>query len=76
MKVLKFGGSSVSTPERIREVKRIIESQPLPGIIVISAFQGVTDQLYTISELASSGNTEYEIKLRTISEKHIELTKN
>ncbi len=75
MKVLKFGGSSVGTPERIREVKRIIESQPLPIIIVISAFQGVTDQLYTISELASRGNTEYEIQLKTILEQHIEFTK-
>jgi len=75
MKVLKFGGSSVGTPERIREVKRIIESQPLPIIIVISAFQGVTDQLYTISELASRGNTEYEIQLKAISEKHIEFSK-
>ena len=74
MKVLKFGGSSVGTPERIREVKRIIESQPLPIIIVISAFQGVTDQLYTISELASRGNTEYEIQLKAISEKHIEFS--
>jgi len=75
MKVLKFGGSSVGSPQRIREVKRIIESQPLPVIIVISAFQGVTDQLYTISELASRGNKEYEIRLETILEKHIEFTK-
>jgi aspartokinase/homoserine dehydrogenase 1 len=75
MKVLKFGGSSVGSPLRIREVKRIIESQPLPVIIVISAFQGVTDQLYTISELASRGNKEYEIRLDNILEKHIEFTK-
>ncbi len=74
MKVLKFGGSSVGNPERIREVKRIIESQALPSVVVISAFQGVTDQLHKISELASAGNDEYKLLLKTISEKHIDFT--
>jgi len=38
MKVLKFGGSSLGTPERIRGVKEIIKGQPLPCIVVVSAF--------------------------------------
>ncbi len=74
MKVLKFGGSSVGNPERIREVKRIIQAQSLPSVIVISAFQGVTDQLHRISELASAGNDEYKILLEKIFEKHVEFT--
>jgi aspartokinase/homoserine dehydrogenase 1 len=58
MKVLKFGGSSVGTPERIKEVKQIVEKQTLPCVVVVSAFQGVTDQLHKIAELAASGSTE------------------
>jgi aspartokinase/homoserine dehydrogenase 1 len=72
MKVLKFGGSSVGNPERIREVKRIIESQVFPSVVVISAFQGITDQLVKVSDLATAGNKEYELLLRTIIEKHTE----
>ncbi len=59
MKVLKFGGSSVGTPERIRNVKKIIESEPLPCVVVVSAFERVTDSLKKISELASAHDREY-----------------
>jgi bifunctional aspartokinase / homoserine dehydrogenase 1 len=58
MKVLKFGGSSVGTPERIREVKRIVDAQVLPCVVIVSAFQGVTDQLHKIAELAADNKTE------------------
>ncbi len=70
MKVLKFGGSSVGTPARIREVKKIIESQPAPAVIVVSAFEGVTDHLYKIAELASAGNGEYITLFRQLAGKH------
>ena len=58
MKVLKFGGSSVGTPERIKVVKSIVEAQLLPCVVVVSAFQGVTDQLHKLAELAANGSTE------------------
>ncbi len=75
MKVLKFGGTSVGSPERIRGVKKIIESQSFPCLIVVSAFQGVTDDLKLISELASGRNDEYEILLDKLIEKHIEFAR-
>ncbi|MDQ1332202.1 MAG: Bifunctional aspartokinase/homoserine dehydrogenase 1, partial [Bacteroidota bacterium] len=59
MKVLKFGGSSIGTPERILGVKKIIETQSLPCLVVVSAFQGVTDTLHNVAESASTGNKEY-----------------
>lgn len=59
MKVLKFGGSSLGTPERIKRVKEIIRRNSLPCIVVVSAFEGVTDQLSQIAELASQGREEY-----------------
>ena len=52
MKVLKFGGSSVGNAENIRLVKKILASQKEPGIVVISAFNGVTDRLIHAAQLA------------------------
>ena len=76
MKVLKFGGSSVGSPERIRGVKKIIESQSLPCIVVISAFQGVTDELSLIASLASDGISGYRDHLEKLIIKHNEFTRN
>jgi len=53
MKVLKFGGTSLGTPENIRKVKKIILQQSLPCIVFVSAFQCVTDYLLRCSALAS-----------------------
>ncbi|HKK41951.1 MAG TPA: bifunctional aspartate kinase/homoserine dehydrogenase I [Bacteroidales bacterium] len=75
MKVLKFGGTSVGSPERIIEVKKIIESQPMACVIIISAFQGVTDELKHICELAASRKDDYNSSLDKLEEKHIHFTK-
>ncbi|MGA2407946.1 MAG: bifunctional aspartate kinase/homoserine dehydrogenase I [Bacteroidales bacterium] len=75
MKVLKFGGTSVGSPERIRGVKKIIESQGSSCVIVVSAFQGITDELKHLSELASFRNDKYKILLDKIILKHIEFVK-
>ncbi|MCJ7449466.1 MAG: bifunctional aspartate kinase/homoserine dehydrogenase I [Bacteroidales bacterium] len=72
MKVLKFGGSSVGSPERIRKVKHIIESKSSPCIVIISAFEGITDQLYQLGEFAASRNDEYSDLLEKIIIRHKE----
>jgi aspartokinase/homoserine dehydrogenase 1 len=71
MKVLKFGGTSVGSPDRIRGVKRIIESQKFPCIVVVSAFSGITDQLKLISELAEKRDEEYKIHIKEALERHL-----
>ena len=76
MKVLKFGGTSVGSPERIRGVKKIIESQKSPCVIVVSAFQGVTDELKQTGELASARNDDYKVLLEKVTHKHIEFVKH
>jgi bifunctional aspartokinase / homoserine dehydrogenase 1 len=75
MKVLKFGGSSVGSPEAIENVISIIttahdESEGL--VVVVSAFRGVTDQLYNIAKLASEGNLDYKDVLEEIEHRHYE----
>ena len=73
MKVLKFGGTSVGSPERIVEVKKIIQSQSSDCVIVISAFQGVTDELKRICEKAASKSEEYISRLDKLEDKHIHI---
>jgi bifunctional aspartokinase / homoserine dehydrogenase 1 len=76
MKVLKFGGTSVGSPERIRGVKKIIESQESPCVVVVSAFQGITDELKQISEQASSRNEEYKVLLDKVIQRHTEYARH
>src|SRR5262245_13072848 len=59
MRILKSGGSSVGTPERVRATAAIIrraQAERGPIAVVVSAFQGVTDQLLTLAERASRGD--------------------
>lgn len=49
MKVLKFGGTSVGTPQRMKTLPQLIQSQESScKIVVLSAISGVTDQLVTL----------------------------
>lgn len=75
MKVLKFGGTSVGSPERIKGVKKIIDGQNAPCVVVVSAFQGITDELKQIGELASTRNEEYKVLLEKIISRHTEYTR-
>jgi bifunctional aspartokinase / homoserine dehydrogenase 1 len=72
MIIVKFGGSSVATAARIKHVIEIVQ-QKLPDTItlVFSAFGGVTDQLIQCSQLALTGNLEYQAELAKLSDKHM-----
>lgn len=73
MKVLKFGGSSVASPERIKKVKDIVAqtAQDQKVIVVVSAFGGVTDLLVKASLLAASQDEEYKEILQEIEQRHL-----
>ncbi len=71
MKVLKFGGSSVGTPEAITRVKKIVESQETPCVTVVSAFRGVTDQIIRTSEMACNRNEAYGHEIEEIRSRHL-----
>ncbi len=52
MKVLKFGGTSVGSPERIENLLPIIKSQTAAQhLVVLSAVSGTTNDLVALSEL-------------------------
>ena len=70
MKVLKFGGSSVGSVESILSVKRIVESQAEPVIVVVSALGGLTDKLIQTSQLAVGGDVAYLTAYAEMAERH------
>lgn len=57
MLVLKFGGTSVGTPERLEEVISIA-SQHDEVIVVVSAISGMTDELLDIAKTIKKGEVE------------------
>ncbi len=75
MKVFKFGGSSVGTPERIQEIAswfhQAVEKEHCRAV-VFSAFQGVTDQLISMAERAGKGDDTYTNDLGRLEERHID----
>jgi len=50
MKVMKFGGTSVGKPERMRHVADLITRDDEPKIVVLSALSGTTNSLVEISK--------------------------
>ncbi|HEY2149769.1 MAG TPA: bifunctional aspartate kinase/homoserine dehydrogenase I [Vicinamibacterales bacterium] len=72
MRVLKFGGSSLATPATVRSVGRILGDtrRREPVIGVVSAFQGVTNQLLECARLAERADSNYEALLEQIARRH------
>ena len=78
MKVLKFGGSSVATPDRIQSILAILKEYYTRGerfTVVFSAFGGVTDALIAMSKLAEKGDTGYEQLFQNFRDRHTNATR-
>lgn len=58
MKVLKFGGTSVGSAERMQYVADLITQTSEPKIIVLSAVSGTTNNLVEIGELLAKRSLE------------------
>ena len=50
MQVLKFGGTSLGSPQRMHEVKDIISADQDSKMVVLSAISGTTNRLVSLSE--------------------------
>ncbi len=72
MKIMKFGGSSLSTPATIRQVGAILLAARRrdPVIAVVSAFQGVTNQLLECARLAERAEAGYEEAFERVARRH------
>jgi aspartate kinase len=58
MKVMKFGGTSVGAPHRMKEIALLVTSQKEPVIVVLSALSGTTNTLVKISDTLLNGQKE------------------
>src|SRR5437867_668272 len=72
MKVMKFGGSSLSTPATIRQVGAILieARRHEPLIVVVSAFEGITNQLLECARLAERSDDRYEEAFERLARRH------
>lgn len=58
MKVMKFGGTSVGSPERMKSVSTLITKSGEPVFVVLSAMSGTTNALVEISNYLYKKNTD------------------
>lgn len=73
MKVLKFGGSSVASPARVRSVIDILQPYLASRVaVVFSAFGGVTDELIAVSTLALDGDPDYRQRMSALEKRHLD----
>ena len=70
MKVLKFGGTSVGSVESILNLKKIVEGQDEPVVVVVSALGGITDKLINTSKVAVAGDETYLTSYNEMVERH------
>ena len=70
MKVLKFGGTSVGSAQRMKEVAKLITDGE-QKIVVLSAMSGTTNTLVEISDYLYKKNPEGDRKSTRLNSSHI-----
>ena len=75
MKVLKFGGSSVGTPEAVLQVKQIVDRLDTSAVVVVSALGGVTDRLISLSAQAVDPAADYLTALDELHARHAKMVR-
>ena len=58
MKVMKFGGTSVGTPQRMKDVAQLVTKSGEPVFVVLSAMSGTTNSLVEISDYLYKKNPD------------------
>ncbi len=61
MKILKFGGTSVGSPERMRAVAELVTKEPENKIVVLSAVSGTTNTLVSVASALYENKNEIAI---------------
>lgn len=75
MEVLKFGGSSVGSAKRIRQVVDILDRYAKNGNVigVVSAVGGITDKLLNAGQLALAKDEDYITEFENIKTIHLSI---
>lgn len=58
MKVMKFGGTSVGTPQRMQDVSQLITKSGEPTFVVLSAMSGTTNSLIEVCDYLYKKNSD------------------
>ncbi len=76
--IIKFGGTSVANPERIRKAVSIVQTRLATSevAVVISAFSGVTNELIALTEMAAAGNENFGPAFNRIRERHLDAARD
>ena len=74
MNILKFGGSSLASPDRIKSVAETIKKHVENDrtLVVFSAFGGVTNNLLSMAKLAAEGDASYKELLSKNENRHLD----
>lgn len=75
MLVLKFGGTSVGSPQAIRNLVSIVQDAEHAGrvrLVVVSAFSKVTDTLIDMAKKAEPGDQSYAAMVAALKTRHLE----
>jgi aspartokinase/homoserine dehydrogenase 1 len=74
MLVLKFGGTSLGTAQRIRSAAAIIAdaAEQQRTVVVVSALAGTTDRLLRMIDLATQANRQWLNELDALEQRHLE----
>ena len=77
MKVMKFGGTSVGKPERMKEVATLITNDEERKIVVLSALSGTTNALVEISTALAGGHkSDAKLKVQALKEVYQQFCNN
>ncbi len=75
MKVLKFGGTSLGSAEKIKDVAKIINTDS-KKIVVLSAMSGTTNSLEIIANLFADGSVEEAVvQIEILKKRYFEIVK-
>ena len=73
MKVIKFGGSSLSSSKNILKVLNIVKTYESDTIVVLSALGKTTNNIIACGELAANKKTIYKESFKKIESYHFEI---
>ena len=77
--IMKFGGTSLCSADKVRNVSKIVKDYSFNNqiILVASALSGVTNSLVRLSELVKTSNSEKIVnELEKLNELHTNISKN
>lgn len=65
MKVMKFGGTSVGSPDRMKEVTKLVTKSGEPVFVVLSAMSGTTNSWWRSLTISTRKTQMVPMRLST-----------